>query len=351
MEVRSARRRFLVGVLGSGFAAAVGAAGWAVGTRPRPAGSSGPLAQSFPHGQHVATRTSVALGAEVSITLSHGDAAVAERALTAAFAELRRVDSIMSLYRPDSQVSRLNALGTLRDPHPYLLNILRAAETMARRSEGAFDITVQPLWSICDAASRRGESPDPARIADAVRRIDWRQVDVSPDRIRLLRDGGAMTLNGIAQGFAADRALEALRRQGIQHALVNSGEVGTLGGKADGEDWRIGVQHPRREDAFLCLAKLRGRCLSTSGDYATSFRPDRREHHIFDPRTGRSPQVFSSVSVAARTATEADALSTAVFVLGAEQGLQLVRDTPDADALLVFKDGMTLATEGFPFST
>jgi thiamine biosynthesis lipoprotein len=293
----------------------------------------------------------VALGAEVSITLIHSDAAAAEHALTSAFAELRLVDSIMSLYRPDSQLSRLNAVGSLSDPHPYLTSVLVAAQAMAQRTEGAFDTTVQPLWSIWDAARKRGEDPDPARIADAVRRIGWRQVDVSPARIRFLREGGAITLNGIAQGFAADRALEALRRRGIQHALVNSGEVGTLGGKADGEDWRIGVQHPRQEDAFLCLALLRDRCLSTSGDYATSFRPDRREHHILDPRTGRSPQVFSSVSVAARTAIEADALSTAVFVLGAEKGLQLVRDTPDADALLVFKDGARLATAGFPFST
>jgi thiamine biosynthesis lipoprotein len=96
------------------------------------------------------------------------------------------------------------------------------------------------------------------------------------------------------------------------------------------------------------LVQLKGRCLSTSGDYATSFSADHRHHHLFDPRTGRSPQGFSSVSIAATTALEADALSTAVFVLEPEKGLELVRATPGADALLVFKDGRTLATQGFP---
>ena len=157
-----------------------------------------------------------------------------------------------------------------------------------------------------------------------------------------------MTLNGIAQGFAADRAMAALRRHGIGHALVDAGEIGTLGGRDASEPWKVGIQHPRRQDAYIEIAKLDGRCLSTSGDYATSFDEDHRDHHIFDPHTGRSPAAFSSVTIAAPTATQADALSTAVFVLGPERGLDLVRSSPSVDALLVLKDGRTLATDGFP---
>jgi thiamine biosynthesis lipoprotein len=141
---------------------------------------------------------------------------------------------------------------------------------------------------------------------------------------------------------------DALRKQGIRHALVDTGEIGTLGGKADEAPWSVGIQHPRRPDAYVALAKLRGRCLATSGDYASSFSPDHAQNHLFDPRTGRSPGELASVSVAARTATEADAVSTAVFVLGVGRGLKLIHDTREADALLVLKDGRTLATAGFP---
>ena len=122
----------------------------------------------------------------------------------------------------------------------------------------------------------------------------------------------------------------------------------TLGGKARGEAWTVGIQHPRRDDAYLRWRSCEGRCLATSGDYATAFGSDRRDHHIFDPHTGRSPQELASVSVVAPTATQADALSTALFVLGADGGLALLEATPGADALFVLKDGTTLATSGFP---
>ena len=110
----------------------------------------------------------------------------------------------------------------------------------------------------------------------------------------------------------------------------------------------MGIQHPRRSDAYVATVSLADRCLATSGDYATPLSSDYRDHHIFDPRVGHSPTAFSSVSVVARTACEADALSTTVFVLGAEQGLTLVRSRTACEALLVFKDGRIVATEGFP---
>jgi thiamine biosynthesis lipoprotein len=178
--------------------------------------------------------------------------------------------------------------------------------------------------------------------------VGWQGLEVSPRRVRLNSPGGAITLNGIAQGFAADGVMAALRRHGVEHALVNTGEIATLGQRADAQEWSVGIQHPRRPEAYMGVVKLGGRCLATSGDYATTFSADFSRNHIFDPRVGQSPQHFSSVSVAAPNATLADALSTAAFVLLPEAGLRLVRSIPGADALLVFKDGRTVATEGFP---
>jgi thiamine biosynthesis lipoprotein len=190
--------------------------------------------------------------------------------------------------------------------------------------------------------------PDAAETQDARRKVDWRQVNLSAKRAWLTGQGTAVTLNGIAQGFATDRALAALRSHGIEHALVNAGEIGPLGRRQDDNAWTVGIQHPREPEAYVALSRLDGRALATSGDYATTFTPDRAYNHIFDPRTGRSPDELASVSVVATTAMEADALSTAVFVAGVERGRELIEASPGADAFFVLKTGRTLATREFP---
>jgi thiamine biosynthesis lipoprotein len=284
----------------------------------------------------------------VSIEAWHSDQRAARDAVDAAFGELALVEELMSIYRPDSQLCRLNHNKALAGPHPYFLEVLRAAAAMSRRSEGAFDITVQPLWSVYAEAQKAGALPTAAAIENARASVDWRQVTIEPNRIRLRGTDTQITLNGIAQGYAADRASAALVARGVTHALVDCGEIGTIGGKPDGDLWLVGVQHPRHDDAYLSLARLNGRCLATSGDYATKFSADFRFNHLFDPRTGQSPTELASVSIAAPTAMMADALSTAVFVLGTGKGLALVGATPGADALVMLKDGRTMATRGFP---
>ncbi|TXT36497.1 MAG: thiamine biosynthesis lipoprotein, partial [Planctomycetota bacterium] len=229
-----------------------------------------------------------------------------------------------------------------------LIEVLTLAEQTARRTGGAFDITVQPLWELFAACQKQNRQPTDVEITDARACVDWRAVEVSENRIRLRAPATAITLNGIAQGFAADRASAALREHGVEHALVNSGEIGSIGCKPDGRDWTVGVQHPREPEAFVTLAALRGRSLATSGDYETTFSADFSQHHIFDPRTGQSPSEVASVSIAAPTAMQADALSTAAMVLGSERTLSLLEFLPDIDALFVLKDGLTLKTPGFP---
>jgi len=327
-QAPTSRRRFLFLLGGAGGLAAI------------PALRTGTLRK--------VERRSWALGADVSITALHEDPRNAERAIDDAFAELDRIEEAMSLYRPQSQICRLNRDGILDNPDPYLVTVLRAAAETSERSGGAFDATVQPLWSLYADARKSGALPSTEAIRDVARRVDWRNVEVSDDRIRFRADGVAITLNGIAQGFAADRVQTSLRARGIRHALVNTGEFGSLGRKADGTPWTVGIQHPRRPDAYVALAALEDRFLSTSGDYATSFSDDFRHNHIFDPRTGLSPTELSSVTVLARSGMEADALTKVLFVQGLDQGLDHVRSVPGADALCVLKDGRMRSTNGFP---
>ncbi|MCZ7646839.1 MAG: FAD:protein FMN transferase [Planctomycetota bacterium] len=343
--MRPTRRHFLLVTAG-----ASGLAGLALGDWLRETSGGMPRAEERPaeNGLFAARRNSLALGCEVSMLALHRRAGAAAAALDAAFDELERVERVMSIYRPESQLSRLNRTGALDTPHPYLVQVLEAAQATSQRSAGAFDVTVQPLWAVYARAGARGEQPSEREVAEARRKVDWRKLEVSASRVRLAEPGMAVTLNGIAQGFAADRALEALRRAGVEGALVNTGELGTLGRKAGGEAWTVGIQHPRQADAYVELARLEGRCLATSGDYATTFSPDRANNHIFDPSTGRSPEGFSSVSVVADLGLTADALSTALFVLPLDRGAELLKAHPGVEAFFVKKDGTALGTRGFP---
>ncbi len=153
------------------------------------------------------TRTSWALGTDVSLSVAGLSEIAANRALDAAFAEIETVEQTMSLYRPDSQLSELNRERVLAQPHPYLLTVLQTAEQTARETNGAFDITVQPLWDVYAAAKRKATLPTESEFTIARNKIDWRQVKVSEQVIRLNNPAEAITLNGIAQGFALDRAL------------------------------------------------------------------------------------------------------------------------------------------------
>jgi len=285
-----------------------------------------------------------ALGSEMSILALHADEAIARKAIMAAFEDVEQIESVMSIYRSGSQISRLNKEGKLEAPHPYMVTVLEHAQKLAAETGGAFDVTVQPLWQLYSDANARGALPSEADVAQAKARIDFRNLHLSPHLIRL--DYGAqITLNGIAQGFAVDRAVAVLRSFGIEHALIDTGEHGSIGEKSGAQHWRVGIQHPRQPDALSAVMNLDGRCLSTSGDYATFFSPDFSNHHIFDPHTGHSPPGLASVSVLAASGMEADALSTAVFVLGAERGVRLLQ-ARGAEGYFISKAGGTVATPG-----
>ena len=293
------------------------------------------------------TRHGWALGTNVSMTVFHRDPDTAGKALTEAFAELDRVEDIMSLYRQDSEISRLNRDGHLENPHPWLVDILQQSAELSNATNGAFDVTVQPLWKVHYQHAQAGTVPTGEALQDAIARVNWRNVAITSAGIHL-RPGTEITLNGIAQGFAADAVSRVFRREGIEHALIDTGEIGTVGSHAEKEAWSIGIKHPRNEQDLLGLAALNGRCLATSGDYETRFSEDYSQHHLLDPKTGHSPTELSSVTVVAETAVQADALSTAVFLVGVKEGQRLVETTPGADALFVSKGGQVTRTDGFP---
>lgn len=328
------RRRFLALALGGVVAGAA-----------RLAADAGALPPAI-------SRRARALGADVVLTVYHENRAEAEAAIAAAFARIEQVERVMSLYRPESQVRVLNRTGLLRNPHPDLVAVLEAGREWSRRTGGAFDVTVQPLWELFRRCCRdESRLPTEAEIAEVRAKVGWRHLAIEPDQIVIEKAGCRVTLNGIAQGFAADAARATLEAHGIRHALIDTGEIGVLGAHPAKVGWDIAIKHPRVVERPLAWARLRGRCLATSGDYESWFSADFANNHLLDARTGRSPRDVASVSVVAETACVADALSTAAFVLGLEEGRRLVESVPGADALLVGKDGATAHTRGFPLGS
>lgn len=331
------RRTFFMCLAGT---TAAGLTGWNLKSAMRSGRQGGRMARVI--------RRSHGLGAAINLTVFHPDKAVANRAIDDALGEINRIESVMSLYRPDSQISQLNKRGILNNPDPALLEVLAMATTLSKQTQGAFDITVQPLWQVYYARARNGTLPDKRALEAAVAKVDWRRVRTEEGRVRLDGNGTQITLNGIAQGFAADAVARVLRSHGIENALIDTGEINTVGHHVDKEDWTVGIKHPRTPADFITLASLSGRCLATSGDYETRFSEDFRHHHLLDPRTGQSPAELASVSIAAPSALEADGYSTAVFMLGLKAGRQLVESTAGLDALFVTKEGRMERTSGFP---
>ncbi len=293
------------------------------------------------------TGADLAFGTTISIHVRHADAVQAQAAIAAALGQAKKVDALMSLHQPGSQLYRLNQHGVLDAPDAHVLAVLAFAQQLAQRTAGAFDSTVQPLWLLFHQARAQGGLPSVQAIAAARALVDWRQLQVQPQQLRLGRAGMGVTLNGVAQGYAVDLALQALRAHGVQHALVDTGEHGALGGKA-GAAWALGIAHPRQPGVLVGRVQLDQRRMATSGDYASVFSADFVHHHIFDPASGDSPPGLASATVLAPTGIQADGLSTAMMVLGVERALALADSQPDVDALLIDKAGRAVRTRHFP---
>lgn len=274
-----------------------------------------------------------ALGAETELTIRHPDRARARRAIGDCVAEIERIERVFSLYRRDSALTALNAAGYLDAPPADLVDVLSCAAEVSRISEGAFDVTVQPLWNVY----ARGHG-NPAVLAAALERartlVGWQRLSISGDRLFFRRPHMAATLNGIAQGHGTDQVAETLRRHGFDHVLVNLGEFSARGERAAGEPWRVGVGWPDRQGLAAVLG-LSDRAVATSSPLATAFDAGARTHHLFDPRSGRSARGWTSVSVVAATAMRADALSTAIAVAPKAAAEAILKAGGGLEAILV----------------
>lgn len=295
-------------------------------------------------------RALIGFGTTLWLKAAHEDTVTLERALDEAVAEIRHIERVMSLFHPESELVRLNANGRLRTPDPQLVTLLGIARQISQRSAGAFDVSMQPFWSLWSEASSQGELPSSRLLRRARQLVSWHAVRSDPTEVMLERRGMSLSLNGIAQGWAADRVRAVLAAHGIRHAMIDCGETALLGNAPSGSAWRFAIEDavsrtPVRSEALPRLRVPEGWAIATSSDRHTSFSPDHQHHHILDPRTGYSPGYWSSVTVLAPTCVMADALTKVFFMLPASEVLSAARRW-GVDVLLQAKSGNWLASPG-----
>ncbi len=290
------------------------------------------------------TRTEILMDTIVESTVFAGDPSVGQSALDEAYLEMARLEGMLSRHRATSEIALINrasGMGPVAVSLETLLLIDQALE-FGELTEGAFDITVAPLLKLWQFAEGGGKIPPEESLRAALEHVDFRAVavDRATRSVALRQRGAEIDLGGIAKGFIVDRAVDVLRRAGITSASVDAGgDIRLLGSRPDGRPWRIGVRHPREQRGIIAVLELENTAVVTSGDYERYFLLDGvRYHHILDPVTGRPAGGLASVTVVAPEATTADALSTAVFVLGRERGLSLIESLPGTEALLVTGD-------------
>lgn len=288
------------------------------------------------------------MGTQAYIEVLAKDDVQAQQAIAVVEAEFARVNALMSPWVESSELSLLNREAA-RQPvtvSAELWQLLARARQVSELSHGAFDITFASVGFKFDY--RLHQKPTDAERKEQAQWINYRYVQLLPNnRVKFSRPQVKIDLGGIAKGYTVEQSIQLLKKMGIRHALVSAGGDTRLLGDKAGRPWLVAIKHPRAEDKQVAQLPLVDQAISTSGDYERYFIEDgKRYHHILDPKTGQSPTELMSVSVIGPDATQTDALSTTLFVLGLERGMQLIEQIPGYDAVFIRSDRQMFFSKG-----
>lgn len=298
---------------------------------------------------HEAVRRSrLMMGTVVEIMAEGEETAKLDAAVDAAFAEMARLDQLLSRYNETSDVSRLSQSATGSEVSTETAEVIALGLQVAQKSNGAFDLTLGRLKSLWNMDQDEPSIPDANAIAGALQGAGPRALSLQGVLVHKSMPQLQVDLGGIAKGYAVDRAIAILKQHGVPSAAVNAGGDMYLLGKRTERPWRIGIQHPRQEQEVLATVQISDRAVVTSGDYERFFEQDGvRYHHIFDPKSGYPARRCQSVTIITDSVALGDALATAVFVLGPEDGLRLLQDFPMSEGLVIAADGSRHASPGW----
>ena len=292
----------------------------------------------------------VAMGTGVEITLMGESEESAQKAALQAFQEIRRIEYLMSPWIESSDINRINRSAGNDGVRvsPETIEVLKRAQEVSKLSEGGFDITVGPLVQLWRKARERGMPPEMQKVKETLNLVNFRNLKTHyGGKVLLSKKGMAIDLGGIAKGYAVDRAFELLKGLGFRNLVVNAGGDLRVGGSKPDGPWSIGIQHPRDPQKIMARISLSDTAVATSGDYEKFFiHQGKRYHHILNPRSGFPAEGCQSVTVLHKEAITADALATAILVLGPEIGYPLCQRLEGVDCLIIDREGNITLSPG-----
>lgn len=307
-------------------------------------------------------QTRMIMGTFAEVSIYSNDEKTAGKAIDEALNEMERMDHIMSNYKDDSELSQLNRKAAKLPVacNRELLDVIEQSQYYSELSDGAFDVTIFPLVALWGFFDEKGHVPPNKEIERLLPAVSYKNIVINkgsdpqkPGTVFFKNAQTQIDLGAIGKGYAVDKALEVIKKFGVDNACINlGGNIYVLGTPPGKNAWKIGVQHPRNKGEILGYLELKNEATATSGDYERFFEiGGKRYSHIIDPKTGMPVSGTISVTIVAPTATEVDGLSTTVFVLGYEMSLALIKKVSGADALIAYegKDGkIAIAmTKGF----
>jgi thiamine biosynthesis lipoprotein len=290
------------------------------------------------------------MGTVIEITLVGVEEEAANKAALQAFQEIKRIEHLMSPWIDSSDVTRINqsaGKGWVKVSQETL-RVIKKAREISELSGGGFDITVGPLTQLWRMARERGIPPPAEELKQKLGLVNFRNVMIDQEeKVFLKKRGMSIDLGGIAKGYAVDRAFEVLRTLGYKNLIVNAGGDLRVGGSKLDQPWSIGIQDPRSSEKIMATVTISDSAIATSGDYEKFFiYQGKRYHHIFNPKDGLPSDGCQSVTIICKEGMVADALATAVFVLGPEKGYVLCQKLKGVDCLIVDKEGKIILAPG-----
>jgi len=309
------------------------------------------LASAAPHLAEAAwmQRTEAIMGTRVYVQLWADDPGKGNAAMDAVMADMRRIDALMSHYKPASPLSQINAHANSGPVQvdKELFDLIKLSTHYSQITEGAFDITYASVGYLYDY--RHHIHPTEEQIRKALPAVNWRNMllDEGHHTVRFEHPGMRIDLGGIGKGYAVDHGVAILKARGIRHAVVTAGGDSRILGDHMGRPWLVAIRHPDDPRKVVTRIPLSDTAMSTSGDYERYFDENGvRYHHIIDPRTGHSAGKVRSATILAPTATQTDGMSKTAFVLGPEKALEIINRMPEYDAVFVCPDGRVLYSNG-----
>ncbi len=284
------------------------------------------------------TRSEGIMGTNIHAEVWHSDPKVGAQALTIVMKEMERINQLMSPYIETSELSKINreAVNGPVEISQEMFDLLALSIQISELSQGAFDITFASVGYLYNY--KTNQKPTDAQIQPLLDAINYQHIKLDPQKhtVMFAHENVKIDLGGIAKGYAVDNAIQKLKDLGIEHALVTAGGDTRLLGDRRGKPWIVGIRDPRNKDRQAVVIPLENTAMSTSGDYERYFEQDgKRYHHILSPKTGASTYEVQSVSIIGPESVYNDGLSTAVFVMGLQNGLGLINSLPEFEAIIM----------------